>query len=233
MKRLIFVVLSLLAFNTLTSAQEAKSGDFNVGITAGGGMAWIRNDDNSTFGVEEKKIANIQGGFVFDYTFVDNLFIEGGLSLQRKGKKTEFGVYEAKISMLYLEVPVTLNYHVNLPNFGLIPYAGPFVAYGLGGTAEIKTSNSFPYIMEEEFSEKQDPFDEEGVERFDFGIRLGFSMAFSKRVKLNLGTDLSLLNITRGVDDKEYEGIIEDGTKLSEAKSKNATIFGSLTFYFN
>lgn len=89
-KTMLSTALLLAAVSANTYAQEAKAGDFNVGITAGGGAAfeWV----NRLSLDEQHPIANIQLGVTFDYCFKDNKFIETGLLLERKGgkSKTEF-----------------------------------------------------------------------------------------------------------------------------------------------
>ncbi len=211
MKKFLFAVAGLLAFSTMTFAQKANAGDFNVGITAGGGLSSIRTDEIEMDGIyEEKSIANIQAGVVFDYAFVDNLFLEGGVTFQRKGKKVETMGVENKTNMFYVEIPVTMNYRINIGDFGLIPQFGPYVGIGVGGKAKTE-------VLGQEV--ETDVFGDGAAERLDFGLRMGAGLAFTDNFKLTLGYDMGLLNNIRGI-----EGV-------DEVKNKNGVLFGTLTFY--
>ena len=209
MKKFLFAVAGLLAFSTMTFAQKASAGDFNVGITVGGGLSNIRTDATEMDGVyEEKSIANIQAGVVFDYAFVDNLFLEGGVTFQRKGNKVETMGIENKTNMFYVEIPVTMNYRINIGDFGLIPQFGPYVGIGVGGKAKTE-------VLGQEV--KTDVFGDGAAERLDFGLRMGVGLAFTDNFKLTLGYDMGLL------DNKRADGY--------DAKNKNGVLFGALTFY--
>lgn len=214
MKKFLFAVAGLLAFSTMSFAQKASAGDFNVGITVGGGLSNVRVENKSD---SQKPIANIQGGLVFDYAFVDNMFLEGGVTFQRKGckYKTEVGSYTSKTTsnMFYVEIPVTYNYRINIGDFGLIPQAGPYVGIGVGG----KSKHTSDIPMDVTDGTKTDVFGDNGAKRLDFGLRLGAGLAFTDNMKLTLGYDLGLLDNHRG-DNIDY-------------KNKNGVFFGTLTFY--
>lgn len=236
MKKVLLAVMSLLAVSASSFAQEANAGDFNIGIVAGGGLSNIRMDDQKNVTYERKSIANIQGGVVIDYAFVDNFFLEAGATFQRKGNKqtaelqaSAMGIsYSTKstmtANMFYVEVPVTLNYRIPIGDMGLIPQAGPYVAFGVGGktksSTEFDTNNeTIKKYLEQMGSEdsEYDSFGDDGAEKLDFGVRLGLGLAFSEKLKFTVGYDLGLLDNVRG-DNVDF-------------KNKNGVLFGTLTFY--
>lgn len=223
------------------------------------------------FSYKNKFIANIQGGLVFDYAFVDNFFVEGGLTFQRKGGKVVNEMLGMKTTvttnLYYVEVPITLNYRINLGDFGLIPQVGPYVAFGVGGKTKTKIDGDLGDMMNGMFNmlgdamnsmtgdygdldydnsdfgfettgtseEPEDlkSFGDGAADRLDFGLRMGVGLAFSEKVKLTLGYDLGLLDIYRSANKDAEEAAKEAGVTNYEgnAKSKNGTIFGTLTFY--
>lgn len=234
-----FLAAVLLITAISTNAQEAKKGDFNVGITAGAGLSTMRIEDPYDL-KDPEGITHIQGGLTFDYTFVNNFFMEFGLTYQRKGYKMDGNGYESnnkfeideetKTTVHYMVVPITLNYRINLGDFGLIPQVGPYVGFGLAGK-NITTYNleledaSMQQVAEKMLADMRNKaqetnvFDNENSNRVDFGFRFGLGMAFSPRVKFTIGYDLGVLDLYRG-DNIDY-------------KTKHSTLFGTLTFYFN
>lgn len=230
-------------------AQDANAGDFNIGITVGGGLAKINADDPTSPGVtnERKPIANIQGGLVLDYTFVNNFFAEAGFTFQRKGGKqvVETKNYKSTVTtnLYYVELPLTLNFRIPVGDLGLIPQAGAYVAYGVGGKTKSTTEYSFdgavntlgdlvsdltddPSVkiytdavsLSKKTEEKEeDSFGDNAADKLDYGLRFGLGLAFTEKVKLTFGYDLGLVDVVRG-----------DNSKL---KNRNGVLFGTLTFY--
>ena len=249
MKKVLFSVLSLFMVSVSSFAQDANTGDFNIGITVGGGLAKINADDPTSPGVtnERKPIANIQGGLVLDYTFVNNFFAEAGFTFQRKGGKqvVETKNYKSTVTtnLYYMELPLTLNFRIPVGDLGLIPQAGAYVAYGVGGKTKSTTEYSFdgavntlgdlvsdltddPSVkiytdavsLSKKTEEKEeDSFGDKAADKLDYGLRFGLGLAFTEKVKLSFGYDLGLVDIVRG-----------DNHKF---KNRNGVLFGTLTFY--
>ena len=277
MKKILLAVFSLFAIGASSYAQEANAGDFNIGITVGGGLTKINTENPyedislDEFSYKNKFIANIKGGLVFDYAFVDNFFVEGGLTFQRKGGKVVNEMLGMKTTvttnLYYIEVPITLNYRINIGDFGLIPQVGPYVAFGVGGKTKTKIDGDLGDMMNGMFNmlgdamnsmtgdygdldydsgdfdfettgtneEPEDlkSFGDGAADRLDFGLRMGVGLAFSEKVKLTLGYDLGLLDIYRTANKDAEDAAKAAGNTEYEgnAKSKNGTIFGTLTFY--
>ena len=249
MKKVLFSVLSLFMVSVSSFAQDANAGDFNIGITVGGGLAKINADDPTSPGVtnERKPIANIQGGLVLDYTFVNNFFAEAGFTFQRKGGKQviETKSYKSTVTtnLYYVELPLTLNFRIPVGDLGLIPQAGAYVAYGVGGKTKYSTEYSFDEavntlgdlvsdltddpsvkiytdavsVNKKTEEKEEDSFGDNAADKLDYGLRFGLGLAFTEKVKLSFGYDLGLVDVVRG-----------DNSKL---KNRNGVLFGTLTFY--
>ncbi|MBP5480685.1 MAG: PorT family protein [Paludibacteraceae bacterium] len=250
MKKILFSVLSLFMVSVSSFAQDANAGDFNIGITVGGGLAKINADDPTYpgFTSERKPIANIQGGLVFDITFVNGFFAEAGLTFQRKGGKQEIETksYKSTVTtnLYYMELPLTLNFRIPVGDLGLIPQAGAYVAYGVGGKTKSTTEYNFDeatnvlgdltgelsdydpsvkvYTDASSLNQKTeetegDSFGDGAADKLDYGLRFGLGLAFTEKVKLAFGYDLGLVDIVRGDN--------------SNFKNRNGVLFGTLTFY--
>ena len=251
MKKILFSVLSLFMVSVSSYAQDANTGDFNIGITVGGGLAKINADDSAFPGVtnERKPIANIQGGLTFDYTFVNGFFTELGLTFQRKGGKQEIETksYKSTVTtnLYYMELPLTLNFRIPIGDLGLIPQAGAYVAYGVGGKTKTTTEYNFSDAanvlgeltgddlsdydssvkvytdassLNKKTEEKEaDSFGDDAADKLDYGLRFGLGLAFTEKVKLAFGYDLGLVDVVRG-DNNNF-------------KNRNGVLFGTLTFY--
>lgn len=238
-KTMLSIALFVSAISANTYAQEAKAGDFNVGITAGGGAAFEWGSKFS--GYDHKPIANMQAGVTFDYCFKDNIFMETGLLLERKGGKSiiENDVLDfvkttikTKSNLLYLEMPVTFNYRINAGKIGIIPQIGLYAAVGIAGNytdeihQEVNNQEFFnnnipePEDQDIEFDRpmKSPAFSEGRRNRFDGGARIGLGFAVSPKIKLSLGYDMGIFNTL-------YTRHVRVGYL------RNQTAFGTITFY--
>lgn len=99
---------------------------------------------------------------------------------------------DIKASMLYLQVPVMLNYKFNLQDVMTIyPSAGFYYAYGIAG--KIKSDDG-----------DIDAFGSDGLaDRSDFGLRLGVSAIWKKFV-FGVSYEAGLTNILEGEADEVF-----------------------------
>lgn len=252
MKKNFFWAILLLAISAVSFAQEAKKGDFNFGLSAGGGLSTYRYESEELEeGETISPVANIQAGLVFDYAFADNFFLECVLSYQRKGWKENLtdaeDSEELKCNVHYIQIPLTLNYKINVGDVGIVPEIGPFIAVGVSGKLKLKgtigfgldysdtydgesTSGYFEGAVFEEdkvYEKEIDIFnDKEEIDplanRLDYGLRFAFGLTPSDRIKVKLGYDMSMNNL---FDTKAHDG-------SGYIKNKFGVFFGSLTFYF-
>ncbi len=121
------------------------------------------------------------------------LYLEPGIFLTSRGGK--FGSDEESITFrpLYLQVPVVINYHINIKDkVSIEPFAGVYYAFGIAGKAKAKMDGD---------SEKVNVFgDEGGLKRSDFGVRLGVGAVFGKHYYAGIGYEIGCLNIAKDSD---------------------------------
>ena len=78
-----------------------------------------------------------------------------------------------KMQMTYLEVPLDLYYRLPLGDKWSLRFAaGPYLSYGVGGTTKV-SGRGYPDLS-------VNTFDDDGMNRFDCGLNLGFQATFKK-----------------------------------------------------
>lgn len=180
------LMVAMLAIVTAVSAQTS------LGIKGGVNM--------SNFYGDELDDRNVKIGFhvgvAADYEFMYNHAIQTGLFFTTKGAKYqgEFGSVTGEVSLnpMYLQLPVHYAYKIDVsPGTRVVLHAGPYVAYGIGGKANVTISSS------EGSSETDgvDIFGDDGFDRFDAGLGLGIGAEFG-RFLVDLGWDMGLVNIS-------------------------------------
>lgn len=222
-------------------SQNASKGAFSWGVTAGAGFSNMRLEKS----IDDKDpIANIQAGLVVDYAIIDNLFLESGITFQRKGYQKEsesdynsvLGSVSTSIdktvNLFYLQLPVLFNYRFNIgQTVGLIPQVGPYFAVGVGGKTKIETEvenepvNGYETVTYD--VKKEDSFTDQ-TSRFDLGLRLAGCIAIGTNMKVSIGYDLGLVDWIK----KEYKAF-DKVYQVENNKSKNGSLFATFTYYFN
>jgi len=152
MKKILVTLAFLVAISFTSQAQL-----LNFGFRGGVGMG-VHVDDLAT---NRPILAANVGGFVsFGFTnsqsfFAQNLMVQTGLNLIRRGSKFEevlesvMSIREGSHSVYYLQLPVLATFRYELPirepgHFGLLS-VGPAVSYGLfGWTNDRKISQGYP-----------------------------------------------------------------------------------------
>ena len=149
--------LSVSAQNTSSSSSSSSSKgkselSTTFGIRAGltlanqsievGGTS-VSPDNRTTFHI----------GIIADIPMTRNFYIETGLFLQNKGfKMTDAKNNKLTCKPLYLEFPVLASCRLKLSDaMQLQLNAGPYIAHGLGGKAELRSSDGHASIENDVF----------------------------------------------------------------------------------
>ncbi len=139
-------------------------------------------------------------GLTLDFRLADKLYLLTGLDYTVKGGKTkdgnewemsdENGKYRGSMNEnpAYLQLPFRLGYKFPIvEDFYIMPYAGPYIAYGLGG----KTKYTYRYIDTDKVAYDKRPTFDGNVNRFDYGVGFGVSTEY-KQFVLGFEYDLGL-----------------------------------------
>ena len=116
----------------------------SFGILAGLNIANQRVG-NEIPGVTRKPITLWRAGIAADVPLAGNFYLQPQLLVSAKGGKSEQrhipvggGIFydaNTKVSLIYLELPLNLVYKFPLGPGKLLAGAGPYIAYGLGGSS--------------------------------------------------------------------------------------------------
>jgi len=192
-----FIVIALL-IGISVSAQENAA---RFGVKAGMNYSGSYGDDNSP-----KSQVRLNVGITLDFRLSPTVYLLTGLDYSVKGGKGD--AYEVtdndgKKYMLtqsdkpaYLQLPLHVGYRFDVTDFRIMPHAGFYMAYGIGGKAEYK------YDPLDGGSGKTDKIDffGVGIGKFDYGFGIGVSGEYRKFV-LDLGHDWGLRKFAKDYSD--------------------------------
>jgi hypothetical protein len=205
MKKLILATAVLLATGANVLARTPQ-----FGVKLGGNLSTAITKPD----VEWLKFnPGFQVGLTLDYELSPNVYLLSGLEVVQKGFKIELEGLTATSSPVYLQIPVLFGYKFDVGGKArLVPQAGPYLAYGLGGKITMKDSSG---VNE---SEEYDYFgDDNNARKFDIGLTVGAGLELG-RIGVNLGYSLGLLNISDAESDGNW--------------SKNSNLFLSVGYKF-
>jgi hypothetical protein len=178
-------VIAMLAIVTAVSAQVS------LGIKGGVNMSNFVYDDE----VDDKnpKIGfNI--GLAADVDFAPTMALQTGLFLSTKGFKTVNDAIDAEYTenLMYLQLPLHLAYKVDVtPGSRIVFHAGPYAAYGVGGSRDAKVGNlSGEWDVDKIFGDADGQY-----KPFDAGLGLGVGAEMGAFL-IDLGWDMGMVNIS-------------------------------------
>lgn len=187
----------------------------------------------------EKRVGYLIGGVV-DYSFDKHFGLQTGLSLSSKGTyqnmDLEGVITKAEghniVRMNYIDFPVHGVFKVN-KHFQL--YAGPYLAFGVGGQrvwdytftspgVQIDTEGRVPLAPIQDKVEEADPLfllGEDAYHDFDYGLNAGLGLQFGP-ILINAGYSLGLGNFLAEADNR----------KRSDFNGQNRVINISVSYFF-
>jgi hypothetical protein len=121
------------------------------------------------------------------------LFLESGLYyVGRGGKDGDFSV-----GYNNLEIPLLIKYGVKAGDIAILPFFGPYFAYGISGKTKV-------------LGEEVGTFDEkkwDGLKRANMGLKLGCGLEFNK-LYVEAGYQFGLSNITKHADNSVHSNAL-------------------------
>lgn len=178
----------------------ASFAQVKFGITAGPSFSSytgkVAGGDKET----SKLITGLRAGVTVDLPLADEFYIQPSLLYVGKGGTMEGQVLNVdfKTRINYLEIPINFMYKPEVGNGNLFIGLGPYVAYGLGGKAEITNPQGDKVSSDIEWGN-----DNTGqMKRIDAGANFQFGYEFPMGFNVGLHTDLGLVNV-RGNGDND------------------------------
>jgi hypothetical protein len=135
--RLIFNIgaIILLLINVCVPAYAQTK----LGVQVGVNFADVTAEDESMNKESTRSMPGIRLGLTADIPVITNFYIQPGIFYAKKGFKQATGGYydlsnNFEVRVSYVELPVNFLYKPKLGMGKLLLGAGPYLAYGTGGT---------------------------------------------------------------------------------------------------
>jgi len=178
-------VIAMLAIVTAVSAQVS------LGIKGGVNMSNFVYDDEMN---DKNPKIGFNIGLAADVDFTPNMALQTGLFLSTKGFKTVNDAIDVEYTenLMYLQLPLHLAYKVDVtPGSRIVFHAGPYAAYGVGGSREAKVGNlSGEWDVDKIFGDANGQY-----KPFDAGLGLGVGAEMGAFL-IDLGWDMGMVNIS-------------------------------------
>lgn len=201
MRKIILAILAMVmavpasAQYSLTSETYKQEFYYYYGLRIGLGISAINSDDDKLDGGSLQTGLNVGALIGFQLSPKAPVYLETGLYYTEKGGKGKLKGEKFTYDLNYLELPIVAKYKYEIDgDFSVQPFAGGYLAYGIGG----KYKNY-------DTRESEPSFSSEAFKRFDGGIRLGCGFEYST-VYGELVYDLGLANICHDEFDRTSNG---------------------------
>ena len=185
-------------------AQMPESFSQKYGIKAGLNFSNMLDKNNDeTFSDDYQTLLGFHFGPTAEFKIDKTYTFETGLLLSSKGFKAEMeelyegGLMEvsAKISLLYLDIPLNFKAGYDLGGAKIHGLFGPYLGIGLTGKAKYKVSYQGETVNEDIDIEWGSDPDEAYFRRFDFGFNIGAGVEFNA-FQIGLNYSVGIANIS-------------------------------------
>ncbi|MDD4778245.1 MAG: porin family protein [Fermentimonas sp.] len=184
-KNRLMLLLTMFAMVTAVSAQVS------LGIKGGVNMSNLYGDEVTN---ENIKIG-FNVGLLADIDFSYNSAIQTGLFFTTKGFKYDSENLDYTENLMYLQLPVHYAYKLDVsPGTRVVFHAGPYAAYGVGGSRKLDVGESGSLEVDKIFGDGDFQY-----KPFDAGVGLGVGAEFGP-ILVDLGWDFGLVNISNAND---------------------------------
>ena len=163
------------------------------GLRLGLGFGTVNNSGADEYdGPSSRTGLNVGAVVGFQLSPSAPVYLESGLFYTEKGGRND-KQQEIDFNLNYLELPILVKYCVDIDGeFSLQPFAGGYLAYGVGGKIKRHTDRT----IESAFSSDQ-------FKRFDGGLRFGCGIEY-QMLYADLAYELGLANIGRDAFEKTH-----------------------------
>ena len=107
--------------------------------------------------------------------------------------------FEAKLNLIYLDIPLTAKASFDLGGARIYGVFGPYIGMGLSGKNKFEITAMGETETEEEDIKLGSDEDEDDVKRLDFGLTMGAGVEISS-IQIGLSYGLGLANISPYTD---------------------------------
>ena len=217
MKKLLFFTTVFLFSALLIYAQNPVS----FSIRAGVNFQNINGKESNGSKMQNKLSPGFNGGITADIPIGVDFYLQPGILYSLKGAKLKNyeymgGRFTGDLNLSYIEIPLSLLYKPALGNGKLMVGFGPYVAFGIGGKAELTNpSGTFDVNYKKDVNGSDlvtTPF---YYRPMDAGANIFAGYQFNNKFSVQLNSQLGLVKINSTID----------GVNQGDASHKN-TGFG-------
>jgi hypothetical protein len=183
----------------LTMASESFAQSF--GLKAGLNLAnMLFKDDDETYSGDLKMSPGFHLGATAEFPATEMFSFETGLLLSTKGFNASGENFEERLTLLYLDIPLTGKASYDMGGIKLYGVFGPYVGMGLFGI--FKYEDTYDGETEKDYETIDWGSDEEksDYKRLDFGITIGAGVEINA-IQLGLSYNLGLANTSPDTED--------------------------------
>jgi hypothetical protein len=211
MKKLLFLIgIAIVSVIPALQAQEETRTTF--GIRAGVNFQNFNGKDSDGDKLENDMIVGFHAGINVEFHITPDFVLQPGLLYSTKGAEFTGDLGNANIAVSYIELPVNFIFKPVLGNGRLLLGFGPYIAYGIGGTAESTVAGvdfEQDIKFENNVSASQFLDDDFYLRPFDAGANLLAGYEFGFGISFQLNAQLGLLKIN-----PDYDGNLEGDTSF-------------------
>jgi hypothetical protein len=174
--------------------------------------------------------SGFQGGLSLEFPLNDRVYLQPSVFFSSQGFKEDYEMTgtltpaQRKFSFYYLQVPVNVQYKLDIGIPELVFQAGPFLQYGLFGRQRYSIKNVQKELTDEykKLQFGNDKKTDNIRPKFHYGVGAGLGIQVS-RLLLTAGYNFTLseFSFTKQASGRNYD-----------AKLKNGSLFVNLTLYF-
>jgi hypothetical protein len=174
----------------------AAKAQTSFGILGGVNFQNINGTDSDGDKLNNDLIVGFHAGLNVMIPVAPDFYFNPGLLFSVKGAENENNGITSTYKINYLELPLNLAYKAKLGNGYILFGFGPYVAYGIGGTAKYQGGN-VSYESDIKFQKTIESGDglDMYLKPFDAGANIFFGYELEAGLFFHLNSQLGLLNI--------------------------------------
>lgn len=214
MKRFVLVAAALLASATMSVAQNRPTFRVDANVTVSNQDHKLNNDTYDT-----NPNVGLRLGVGAEFRLGSKgFYLAPGLNYSMKGSRTKWTlpmddpqasyITETSTRLHYLQLPVNVGYRFSLSDdLALSLEAGPYVAFGIGGTKRFVIEGAMPADYHSTVFGQL--VGGPSNNRFDAGAGIGVALHY-KRTYLQVGYEHGLVDMIQGVYHLMPAGAVQD-----------------------
>ena len=201
------IIVIVFLFSSLSINSFAQ----NIGLKIGANSFRLKmNSENRNSFTHKTKQVNLHIGLTAEFKFGNKLSVQPGLLFSKKNTRFEDKrppgySYQSDYSPTYIEIPVSIKYYFLSEKPRVYVFAGPYVAFGVGGVVKIQEEERLdPINMPNNFSistlEEHDLWgDDDRFKKLDYGVSFGVGIDINN-FEIEVFNNIGIPQIENGFD---------------------------------